>query len=425
MSTSASKIHTIVLGTLVLLSHCLTGCSGSATPLEPVTLQFGYVSLDNQPDLREYYNQLATQFHEEHPHITVEVEHQSLYTIFIEREADNDVMVVPDYVFITLLDNGNIIPLDDFIVLDSSFPLDDYYPGVLDIFTFEGKNWGIPSGVNPYVIFYNKEIFDHKGIPYPDPDWTWDDFLATALSVRDSDENIYGYGSTYFFIPGTKYMESLIFIYQHGGEALDDFRRPTKFVYDDPLMIESLEWYTSLFTTYNVAPTESQAIDAFGGSTNNTIFQGIAGGKVAMWSGGFGDRNGGYTWPVPWQFPIGVLPFPRDAKTFNPAYCAAYVITSDSMYPEESWLWISFLADQMNILGTPVRRSMIESKEYENLVGSDFVDVIKIIMERLSFFPAFTGTDIAIDWNDFQTVLRRVIDREVDLQDALDYAENK
>jgi multiple sugar transport system substrate-binding protein len=303
--------------------------------------------------------------------------------------------------------------------------VDDFLPDVLDFYTLDGKTWGIPASINPYVIFYNKELFDQKGIPYPHPDWTWDDFLETASSLRDPGAGIYGYGSTNFYGPDSKYLESFIYIYQHGGSLFDDYRRPDRLSYDDPRMIDALAWYTGLYTTHDVAPTEKEALDAFGGTADNTISQGIASGKIGMWGGAFSSKDGNYFWPAPWPFPIGILPPPHDEGPFYPAYSNTYVISSRSQYPEEAWLWIRFLCDQIDPDSFPMRKSMLESKTFEIYAGSENVDTLRIMVENLEPTPLFIGDDIARDWNDFGAALSRIIDNGDDFHEVLDWAEGR
>jgi multiple sugar transport system substrate-binding protein len=418
-------ISVFLIMSVMLIFLAIAGCSEPAPPPEPVTITFGYTGFENRSAEREYYQEMADQFHQQYPHITVEVGFDDLFSVFMEGEADKDVFLILKYVFETMQPDGYIIPLDAFIESDPAFPVDDFLPGVLDFYTLDGKIWGIPASINPYVIFYNKELFDKKGIPYPHPDWNWDDFLEVASSLRDPDAGIYGYGSTNFYGPDTKYVESFIYIYQHGGSLFDDYRRPIRMLYDDPRMIEALEWYTGLYTAHDVAPTEQEALDAFGGTTDNTIAQGIASGKVGMWGGAFSSRDGSYFWPVPWSFPVGILPPPHDERSFYLTYSNAYVISSGSQYPEEAWLWISFLCDQTNPDFFPMRKSMLESKEFENYAGSENVDTLRMMVANLEPVPLFIGDDIAQDWNDFGRVLTRIIDKGGDFNEVLDWAEDQ
>ena len=62
-------------------------------------------------------------------------------------------------------------------------------------FRLEGKQYAVPFGVDPWVMFYNKDLFDHYTVAYPQPGWDWTDFLAQAQALRHPEDSIYGYAS--------------------------------------------------------------------------------------------------------------------------------------------------------------------------------------------------------------------------------------
>jgi multiple sugar transport system substrate-binding protein len=47
------------------------------------------------------------------------------------------------------------------------YGLDDFEPAALEAFRVEGHLTGIPYGVWPSAIFYNRDLFDAAGVPYP------------------------------------------------------------------------------------------------------------------------------------------------------------------------------------------------------------------------------------------------------------------
>lgn len=51
--------------------------------------------------------------------------------------------------------------------------------------TKDGFQYGLPYQSNVQGIFYNKEIFDKVGIPYPNDATTFDDLLAAVKTIRD------------------------------------------------------------------------------------------------------------------------------------------------------------------------------------------------------------------------------------------------
>ncbi len=54
----------------------------------------------------------------------------------------------------------------------------------------EGHLWGVPHGINPIAVAYNKDLFDAKGISYPTPEWTFQDMLDMAKELTG--DGVYG-----------------------------------------------------------------------------------------------------------------------------------------------------------------------------------------------------------------------------------------
>jgi len=59
---------------------------------------------------------------------------------------------------------GHILPLDDYL---KGYDLSSIDPAVLDSWRINGELMGMPTGSFLSVIFYNKELFDAAGLPYP------------------------------------------------------------------------------------------------------------------------------------------------------------------------------------------------------------------------------------------------------------------
>src|SRR5690606_18715060 len=52
--------------------------------------------------------------------------------------------------------------------------------------SFDGERYGVPTGADGRVLFYNKELFAEAGLP---EDWqpeSWDDVLEAAAALKDS-----------------------------------------------------------------------------------------------------------------------------------------------------------------------------------------------------------------------------------------------
>lgn len=75
--------------------------------------------------------------------------------------------------------------------------VDDIYPSILDMYSFNGGTYGLPREYPRMVVYYNKALFDDAGIDYPQNGWTWEQFrtAATKLTKVDVDGTVLQYGS--------------------------------------------------------------------------------------------------------------------------------------------------------------------------------------------------------------------------------------
>src|SRR5690606_21518375 len=54
-----------------------------------------------------------------------------------------------------------------------------------------GEIWAIPFNANQHVLYYNKDIFDKFGVPYPtDKQLTWDEVLELAGKLTRTDNGV-------------------------------------------------------------------------------------------------------------------------------------------------------------------------------------------------------------------------------------------
>jgi multiple sugar transport system substrate-binding protein len=222
------------------------------------------------------------------------------------------------------------------------------------------------------MMYYNLDLFDRYGVPYPETDWTWDDFLDAAQAIRDPDAAVYGYACSGYLYETTQW------VFSHGGQIFDDMQDLTRTTFDDPLAVEALEWYDDLAHEYDVCITSGEV----GGL--DRVFRVIREGKVGMWSAGYSVR-GGRAWPdgsnVKLRFAWGIVPLPRDRRSTTGALVSGAAISSQAEHPEAAWKWIAFLSGQAREYAAPVRRSIAESAEFEELVGGDIAAATRATLE--------------------------------------------
>ena len=220
------------------------------------------------------------------------------------------------------------------------------WPACRDLMVHDGRQYTFPTNCGTWFIFYNKRIFDAFGVPYPDGDWDWEEFLEVARSVTKPRAD--GRGNESFGIMGLDLLEC---IYQNGGRIYTE--DGTRCVLDSPEAIEAAQWLTDLRFRHRVTPTsaEEMAMAAQGGWGRGliTFFEA---GKVAMIRYG---RWGLVRWRVaeppegslaPALRDIGVAPVPRGREKVTLFVMRASGINNKSPCRDEAVSFLKFLASE-------------------------------------------------------------------------------
>ncbi|MBI4971149.1 MAG: sugar ABC transporter substrate-binding protein [Candidatus Omnitrophica bacterium] len=265
-----------------------------------------------------------------HPNIHVRFEHTpfggyvSKILTRIAGGAAPDVICTEVNYFVSFASKGVLENLNPYIEKDKEFSKAAFFPEVLDRFTVNGKLLAIPRDTAPFAcVFYNKEMFDKAGVPYPTDDWTWEEFLDKAKKLtKESKGRITQYG---FY--GWAWKN---FIYGNGGALVDNVAKPTKTLIDQPESIEGLQFYVDLINKYKVMPTPVALTNM--GMGIDVMF---ASGKLAMFLSGVWEtpalRQRNFKWDI--------AMFPKNAKgvrkfgTGGSGYC----ILKSSKHKDAAW----------------------------------------------------------------------------------------
>jgi multiple sugar transport system substrate-binding protein len=148
-------------------------------------------------------------------------------------------------------------PLGARLGRSSVFKVDDLYAQAVDAFTFEGTLLCLPQNMSTPVIYWNRELFREAGLDPPAEGWTWDDLLAAAQALTKDDN-----GDDIIDIRGLGFEPSLNrfapFIWQAGGQIVDDLQNPTKMSLFDVGAIEALTFLAELQFKHHVVPTRAE-----------------------------------------------------------------------------------------------------------------------------------------------------------------------
>jgi multiple sugar transport system substrate-binding protein len=372
------------------------------------------------------YRDLAERFHELYPDVVVEVEMADLMSGTVPdlpsmAEASDCFEWYPG--FQEARNREAILDLGPFLDADSSLSIDDFYPQTVEQFTWQGRQLGLPAGVTPYIMEYNKDLFDAAGEDYPALDWTWDEFVALAVALtqgEDEEKKQYGYVSEVYELN-----DLLFFLERLGAKLIDEGADPPALSFDDPATIEAMRTYASLSTEYGVKPVFLTDISKLAGATAMYLEREglINEGRAAMWTNAgttaaiFGERT---------ELNLGAVPLPSQPGYEAGGYSGAtgYFISAGAENRQACWQWITFLSGEPGaVQGLPARRSVAESEAYRQQVGAERADAYLASVanvDRPSSFQTFSDEEwlgTSIFW--LGQAYGRVVEGELSVEDAL------
>jgi ABC-type glycerol-3-phosphate transport system substrate-binding protein len=284
---------------------------------------------------------------------------------FLEPNAVGDSDCFSDVRIVNNVDaTADLLPLDPFLD-DTTITTTDFTSVSINSLTVEGQLFGLPLRAMPRVMFFNPELFDQTSVPYPEPEWTLDDFRNTAIALTDTDNPpVYGY------LPINGGESDLgVFIALNNGDPVDENGLPQL---DTPQMIAALQWFADLSTVHQIFPPELLALDA-----QDEREQLVQDGRVAMWSGflGINRINTALT------DDIFFVPLPATTKSATDILFEGLFIPVHSGQRQSCWGWISFLSDNSVDNGTysllVKQESLINvNGAYRSSLSPELVDVL-------------------------------------------------
>lgn len=169
---------------------------------------------------------------------------------------------------------GVLEPLGPAVARRGELQVKDLYSQAVDAFRFDGKLLCLPQNVATPVVYYNTKLFAAAGVRPPASGWTWDDLAAAASALtRDSNGDgrpeVRGLG----FEPSLNRLAP--FVWQAGGDIVDDLAKPTKMNLLDPPALEVLRFLAGLQHVRKVLPTLAEV-------ESEDLESRFAGGRLAM-----------------------------------------------------------------------------------------------------------------------------------------------
>jgi multiple sugar transport system substrate-binding protein len=213
---SLKKIIVPLFIALVVLVAC--GGDDGPRPGEPTTVvlwEFGGV-----PGLRDWARQAVADFNASRSDIHIELEfrdwatqRESLISTTIVGDGPDIVRVHHKY-SVEFGELGGLYPLDDF----PDFPAvkERIFDNVWELVEYDGKHYGLPVTMLPFILAVNTDIMAQKGLEVPE---TWEEMLALGPEFA-------GTGVDLFTMPGGVNLDTayrfLPLLYKAGGRVFND-----------------------------------------------------------------------------------------------------------------------------------------------------------------------------------------------------------
>lgn len=217
-----------------------------------------------------------------------------------------------------------LLDMNPLIQSDATFDKDDFWPNVLENFSWQGGLYVLPKDYVTWALFYNKTLFDEAGLSYPDETWDWspegaNKYLEVAQQMTKKEgDRVTQYGTMVppwwgYWVPRIKDV---------GGRYLDESR--TRCLLNEPQNVQVFQWMADLINKEKVAPTAEAEGAGFGFNS----------GKVAMMPQGSYMVPGLLEAPFDWA----VAPHPQGPKGRNSImFSSGYAIYAQTKAREAAW----------------------------------------------------------------------------------------
>jgi multiple sugar transport system substrate-binding protein len=216
-----------------------------------------------------------------------------------------------------------LLLLDPLIKRDR-YDLPDFFPAAQSIYQFQNQNWGILFDVAPWLLVYNKTLFDRKAVRPPTESWTWNDLREALLRLTSggtSDSDTFG-------AVFSRRWANQTFAYQNGGKVVDDLYAPTKLLLDSKEALEGIDFHVDLYVKRNAAIEDAART---GGFTARQLWEG---GRLGI---NFTSIWSHRMWAQSLQFDWDQMPPQQGKQRATIVSSAAYIIPQLSKAPEAAW----------------------------------------------------------------------------------------
>jgi multiple sugar transport system substrate-binding protein len=302
-----------------------SGTSASTAPKKKVQVMswWDFTTSDPLKQLKAKFEQMNPDLELEYLQIGTGYADKVLAMIAGGGDLPDVMMLAMDKVPV-FADKGAILSLEKYVTKDYTNGL---YPVVTDALTFNGKPYAVARDITSKVMFLNKKMFDDAKIPYPDANWSLNDFRDTAKRLTQKD------ASWGFYFPKNADGFTHFLVATGGGLVTQD----GKSLLSKKESADALQLLQDMTVKDQSVPSETQAQQF--GKTDQAVF--IAG-KAAMIAGGLSYTAAFQQAKVDYL----VRPLPKKDKQTSTSFVNSWVIPKGAKNPDLSWRVLQFMSSK-------------------------------------------------------------------------------
>ena len=332
-----------------------------ASPLETESVLKGIALFESRnPDIKVVYTPINGTYDEK------------LLTMIV-GDAAPDTFFMGMGTYRQFQEKGVLLDLTEYF--NAEYKLDDFITSSRQLMTIDDKVYGVSSCTVSPAIYYNADLFDAAGLPYPPNDpakaWTWDEFVDVCKKLTKVKED--GTVDTFGVYGVENHDPRMALYYAAGGKFYND--ELTEATVDNDIFRKVMGDILALRNEHKVSPQASLLMEQ--GASGMSGAQMLQTGKIAMLFDGSWSMQELAT--MGFNVGVGCLPKMGDsevAKTIGQAHVhSAWVKTK---YPEQSWRFLSFLSSadyQTDLvrsgLWMPNRTAMYEAENVDSWYNKD------------------------------------------------------
>ncbi|WP_096185579.1 ABC transporter substrate-binding protein [Evansella halocellulosilytica] len=377
-------------GVFILFILLIAACGGDAETEGNSTTKTLNLALWDE-EVSDVIDLSIEEFEEANPNVEVNVTYTPWSDYWTRTRTSlaggsgPDVFWINGANFYQYTSSGFIKNLEPFIE-EENFDTSVYPESLLELYSYEGNLHGMPHFLDSIALFYNKRMFDEKGVDYPDETWTWDTVEEVGAQLTSEEDGVYGY------VAQVKRQEGYYnLIHQAGGYVINEDK--TKSGFDLPEALEAFKWMENLIDQ-GISPTAQQQME----TEPEQIFGSERAAMIPLIS---------VNVPAAYEMlgeDLGVAPLPAGEERASIVHGLSWVINENTEEAELAWELVKTLTNKTankNIAESGFSIPAYEGTEGEWLESIPSVD-LQVFIDSIEFGVPSPNSKNSAEWQDVE-----------------------